>query len=56
MDLFGSTRISSLNKSRYVSVIVDDYSHFTWVVVLKNKNDAFDDFQVFVREFKIRSL
>ena len=29
LDLFGPSRIQSLNNSRYVFVIVEDYSHFT---------------------------
>ena len=44
LDLFGPTRIASLNHRKYVFVIVDDYSRFTWVIFLKNKSDAFSEF------------
>ena len=44
LDLFGPTRIASINHSKYVFVIVDDYSRFTWVIFLKNKSDAFSEF------------
>ena len=44
LDLFGPTRIASLNHSKYVFVIVDDYSRFTWVIFLKNKSDVFFEF------------
>ena len=44
IDLFGPSRISSLNNSRYALVIVDDYSRFTWTLFLRNKDDAFGKF------------
>ncbi|GKF33380.1 retrovirus-related pol polyprotein from transposon TNT 1-94, partial [Tanacetum coccineum] len=36
MDLCGPMRIASINGKRYVLVIVDDYSHYTWVVFLRS--------------------
>ena len=51
-DLFGPTHVASLNKSRYVFVIVDDYSHFSWVIFLKNKNDTFDEFASFCKRIQ----
>nr|GEY46979.1 hypothetical protein [Tanacetum cinerariifolium] len=33
MDLCGPMRIDSINGKRYVLVIVDDYSHYTWTLV-----------------------
>ena len=41
LDLFGSSRIQSLNGSKYAFVIVDDYSRFTWMIFLKSKSDTF---------------
>nr|GEY42600.1 retrovirus-related Pol polyprotein from transposon TNT 1-94 [Tanacetum cinerariifolium] len=40
MDLCGPMRISSINGKRYVLVIMDDYSHYTWVHFLISKDEA----------------
>nr|GFB86129.1 hypothetical protein [Tanacetum cinerariifolium] len=40
MDLCGQMRIASINGKRYVLVIVDDYSHYTWVHFLRSKDEA----------------
>nr|GFA39810.1 hypothetical protein [Tanacetum cinerariifolium] len=40
MDLCGPMRIASINEKRYVLVIVDDYSHYTWVHFLRSKDEA----------------
>ena len=49
MDLFGPTRILSLNGKRFGLVIVDDYSRFSWVFFIFHKNKAFDKFLLFFR-------
>nr|GFA81436.1 hypothetical protein [Tanacetum cinerariifolium] len=40
LDLCGPMRIASINGKRYVLVIVDDYSHYTWVHFLRSKDEA----------------
>nr|GEZ66097.1 retrovirus-related Pol polyprotein from transposon TNT 1-94 [Tanacetum cinerariifolium] len=40
MDLYGPMRIASINGKRYVLVIVDDYSRYTWVHFLRSKDKA----------------
>nr|GEV23315.1 uncharacterized mitochondrial protein AtMg00810-like [Tanacetum cinerariifolium] len=40
MDLCGSMRIASINDKRYVLVIMDDYSRYTWVHFLRSKDEA----------------
>ncbi|GJT74878.1 retrovirus-related pol polyprotein from transposon TNT 1-94 [Tanacetum coccineum] len=40
MDLCGPMRVASLNGKRYIIVIVDDYSRFTWNRFLKTKDEA----------------
>ena len=64
LDLFGPSRTLSLGGKRYTFVIVDDFSHFTWILFLANKFDAFNEFQKFCKKvqneknlkiFKIRS-
>nr|GFC19099.1 hypothetical protein [Tanacetum cinerariifolium] len=40
MDLCGPMRIASINEKRYILVIVDDYSRYTWVHFLRSKDEA----------------
>ncbi|GJT55527.1 retrovirus-related pol polyprotein from transposon TNT 1-94 [Tanacetum coccineum] len=40
MDLCGLIRVASINEKRYILVIVDDYSRFTWVRFLRTKDEA----------------
>nr|GEU29562.1 integrase, catalytic region, zinc finger, CCHC-type, peptidase aspartic, catalytic [Tanacetum cinerariifolium] len=42
MDLCGPMRVSSVNGKKYILVIVDDYSRFTWVKCLRSKDEAPD--------------
>nr|GEU33440.1 retrotransposon protein, putative, unclassified [Tanacetum cinerariifolium] len=39
MDLYGPMRVESINGKKYVLVIVDDYSRFTWVKFLRSKDE-----------------
>ncbi|GJW24724.1 integrase, catalytic region, zinc finger, CCHC-type containing protein [Tanacetum coccineum] len=40
MDLCGPMRVASVNEKKYIIVIVDDYSRFTWVKFLRSKDEA----------------
>ncbi|GJV47489.1 putative ribonuclease H-like domain-containing protein [Tanacetum coccineum] len=40
MDLCGPIRVASVNGKKYILVIVDDYSRFTWVKCLRSKDEA----------------
>ncbi|GKB69656.1 retrovirus-related pol polyprotein from transposon TNT 1-94 [Tanacetum coccineum] len=40
MDLCGPMRVVSVNGKKYILVIVDDYSRFTWVKCLRSKDEA----------------
>ncbi|GJX33388.1 retrovirus-related pol polyprotein from transposon TNT 1-94 [Tanacetum coccineum] len=40
MDLCGPMRVASVNGKKYILVIVDDYSQFTWVKCLRSKDEA----------------
>ncbi|GJT38745.1 retrovirus-related pol polyprotein from transposon TNT 1-94 [Tanacetum coccineum] len=42
MDLCGLMRMESINEKKYILVIVDDYSRFTWVRFLRSKDEAPD--------------
>ncbi|GJY45298.1 integrase, catalytic region, zinc finger, CCHC-type containing protein [Tanacetum coccineum] len=40
MDLCGPMRVASINGKRYILVIVDDYSRYTWVYFLRSKDET----------------
>ncbi|GJY95927.1 putative ribonuclease H-like domain-containing protein [Tanacetum coccineum] len=40
MDLCGPIRVQSINGKKYILVIVDDYSRFTWVKFLRSKDET----------------
>nr|GEZ32205.1 hypothetical protein [Tanacetum cinerariifolium] len=42
MDLCGSMRVQTINGKKYILVIVDDYSRFTWVKFLRSKDETPD--------------
>ena len=43
-DLLGPTRTASYTGFKYVMVIVDDFSRFTWVYFSEHKSEAFSKF------------
>ncbi|KAH9668310.1 Integrase catalytic domain-containing protein [Citrus sinensis] len=45
-------RYASLNGKYYAFVIVDDYSRYTWVLFLANKDDALDAFKVLCKKIQ----
>nr|GEX89110.1 retrovirus-related Pol polyprotein from transposon TNT 1-94 [Tanacetum cinerariifolium] len=40
MDLRGPMRVESINRKKYVLVIVDDYSRYTWTHFLRSKDET----------------
>nr|GEW14309.1 hypothetical protein [Tanacetum cinerariifolium] len=40
MDLYGLMRVESINGKKYVLVIVDDYSRYTWTYFLRSKEET----------------
>ncbi|GJR68303.1 retrovirus-related pol polyprotein from transposon TNT 1-94 [Tanacetum coccineum] len=52
MDLFGPSAIRSYGGNRYTLVIVDDYSRYTWTRFLKDKTEAFDQFEIFSKKIQ----
>ena len=40
MDLMGPTRIESLGGKRYIMVVVDDFTMYTWIILLRSKSDV----------------
>ncbi|GJU59901.1 integrase, catalytic region, zinc finger, CCHC-type containing protein [Tanacetum coccineum] len=54
MDLCGPMRVASVNGKKYILVIVDDYSRFTWVKFLASKDEAPDFIIKFLKMIQIR--
>ncbi|GJU83753.1 retrovirus-related pol polyprotein from transposon TNT 1-94 [Tanacetum coccineum] len=40
MDLCGPMRVASINGKKYILVIVDDYSRYTWTLFLRSKDET----------------
>lgn len=52
IDLFGPTRTRSLSGNRYVFVIVDDFTRYTWVIFLKSKDETIHEFVKFSKKIE----
>ncbi|GJT79952.1 gag-pol polyprotein [Tanacetum coccineum] len=50
MDLCGPMRVASIKGKKYIRVIVDDYSRYTWVYFLGTKDEALDMIVDFVNQ------
>ena len=42
IDLMGPTRVQNLGGMKYIPIVVDDFTRYTWVVLLKDKSEAVD--------------
>jgi transposase InsO family protein len=45
MDIVDPSRVRSMGGKWYVLVIVDDYSHYSWVFFMESKDEVFEHFQ-----------
>nr|GFA11211.1 hypothetical protein [Tanacetum cinerariifolium] len=54
MDLCGPMRVKSVNGKKYILVIVDDYSRFTWVKCVRSKDEAPDFIIKFLKMIQVR--
>ncbi|GKE80699.1 retrovirus-related pol polyprotein from transposon TNT 1-94, partial [Tanacetum coccineum] len=54
MDLCGLMHVTSVNGKKYILVIVDDYSQFTWVKFLRSKDEAPDFIIKFLKMIQVR--
>nr|GEU30726.1 hypothetical protein [Tanacetum cinerariifolium] len=54
MDLCGLMHVISVNEKKYILVIVDDYSWFTWVKCLISKDEAPDFIIKFLKMIQVR--
>nr|GEZ43979.1 hypothetical protein [Tanacetum cinerariifolium] len=53
MDLCGPMRVASINGKRYVLVIVDDYSRYTWVHFLRTKDETPEVIKNFLKKIYV---
>nr|GFB20913.1 integrase, catalytic region, zinc finger, CCHC-type, peptidase aspartic, catalytic [Tanacetum cinerariifolium] len=53
MDLCGPMRVESVNRKKYILVIVDDYSRFTWVKCLRSKDETPDFIIKFLKMIQV---
>nr|GEV28757.1 retrovirus-related Pol polyprotein from transposon TNT 1-94 [Tanacetum cinerariifolium] len=49
MDLCGPMRVESINGKKYVLIIVDDYSRYTWTHFLRSKDETPEDLIDFLK-------
>jgi len=55
VDLCGPKRLTSRGGKRYVFVIANDYSRFTWTPFLASKDESFEKFLVLLKKIKKRA-
>jgi hypothetical protein len=49
MDMFGPIAYISIGDNKYDLVIIDDYSRFTWVFFLQDKNETQEVLKKFLK-------
>ncbi|GKE16630.1 retrovirus-related pol polyprotein from transposon TNT 1-94, partial [Tanacetum coccineum] len=54
MDLCGPMRVASVNRKKYIIVIVGDYSRFTWVKFLASNDEAHNFIIKFLKMIQVR--
>nr|GEV50745.1 copia protein [Tanacetum cinerariifolium] len=54
MDLCGPMHVESVNGKKYILIIVDDYSRFTWVKLLRSKDEALNFIIKFLKMIQLR--
>ncbi|GJW84738.1 retrovirus-related pol polyprotein from transposon TNT 1-94 [Tanacetum coccineum] len=50
MDLCGPMRVASINGKKYILVIVDDYSRYTWTLFLRSKDETPETLHAYFKE------
>ncbi|GJT11087.1 retrovirus-related pol polyprotein from transposon TNT 1-94 [Tanacetum coccineum] len=53
MDLCGPMHVASVNGKKYILVIIDDYSRFTYVKCLRSKDEALDFIIKFLKMIQV---
>ncbi|GJZ14478.1 retrovirus-related pol polyprotein from transposon TNT 1-94 [Tanacetum coccineum] len=53
MDLCGPIRVASINGKKYILVIVDDFSRYTWVYFLRSKDETPEIIKKFIAQAQL---
>ncbi|GJX98918.1 retrovirus-related pol polyprotein from transposon TNT 1-94 [Tanacetum coccineum] len=53
MDLCGPIKVQSINGKKYILVIVDDYSRFTWIKFLRSKDETLEFVIKFLKQIQV---
>ncbi|GKA00726.1 retrovirus-related pol polyprotein from transposon TNT 1-94 [Tanacetum coccineum] len=53
MDLCGPMRVETINRKKYILVIVDDHSRFTWVYFLHSKDETTKIIKKFIAQVQL---
>nr|GEY57480.1 hypothetical protein [Tanacetum cinerariifolium] len=53
MDLYGPMRVHTINGKKYILVIVDDYTRFTWVKFLRSKDETPEVVIKFLKQIQV---
>nr|GEX53283.1 copia protein [Tanacetum cinerariifolium] len=53
MDLCGPMHVESINGKRFVLVVIDDYSRYTWVFFLHSKDEGSDVIISFIKKTQV---
>ena len=48
MDLCGPMRVQSYGGNKYIFVLIDDYSRYTWTIFLRSKDQVFESFHTLI--------
>nr|GEZ40605.1 uncharacterized mitochondrial protein AtMg00810-like [Tanacetum cinerariifolium] len=48
MDLCGPMRVASINRKKYILVIIDDYSRYTWTLFLRSNDETLEVLKEFL--------
>ncbi|GJR09732.1 retrovirus-related pol polyprotein from transposon TNT 1-94 [Tanacetum coccineum] len=56
MDLYGPMKVESINRKKYILIIVDDYSRYTSVYFLRTKDEAPDIIMKFIAQDHYENL
>ncbi|GJX94819.1 integrase, catalytic region, zinc finger, CCHC-type containing protein [Tanacetum coccineum] len=53
MDLYGPMRVASINGKKYILMIMDDYSRYTWVYFLHSKDETLEIIKKFIAQAQL---
>ena len=53
MDLCGPMRVQTISRKKYVLVVVDDYSRFTWVKFLRSKDETPEIIMKLIKQLQV---